>query len=95
MQAYRLIASPGFLKRDFGDDCVVYLSGARETHLLSAAAAQVLTLMEEGAQSTSALVRFMQPHFEDADEIEVVALVDEVVDSLSRIGVIEAFEDAS
>ena len=95
MQFYRLCPAVGILKRDYGDDCVVFLSAARETHLLSEIAAQVLALIEETAQSPKALLEAMKPHFEDASEIEVSTLLDEVVDGLSRIGVIEAFEDAS
>ena len=95
LQSYRLCPELGILKRDDGHDCVIYLSAARETHLLSAVAAQVLVLIEEMACSPKALVEAMKPHFEDASEIEVSALVDEVVDGLGRIGVIEAFEDAS
>ena len=83
------------LKRDYGDDCVVFLSAARETHLLSATAAQVLTLIEETSQTSVTLLKAMTPHFEDASETEVSILLDEVVEGLSRIGLIEAFEDAS
>lgn len=83
------------LKRDYGDDCVVFLSAARETHLLSATAAQVLTLIEETSQTSVTLLKVMTLHFEDASEAEVSILLDEVVEGLSRIGLIEAFEDAS
>ena len=95
LQSYRLCPALGILKRDYVDDCVIYLSAARETHLLSATAAQVLALIEETSQSPKALLEAMKPHFEDASEIEVSTLLDEVVNGLSRIGVIEAFEDAS
>ena len=95
LQSYRLRPKLGILKRDYGDDCVIYLSAARETHLLSATAAQVLALIEETSQSPKALLEAMKPHFVDASEIEVSTLLDEVVEGLSRIGVIEAFEDAS
>ena len=95
LQSYRLCPALGILKRDYGDDCVVYLGAARETHLLSATAAQVLVLIEEMACSPKALVEAMKPHFEDASEAEVSTLLEEVVNGLSRIGVIEVFEDAS
>ena len=83
------------LKRDYGDDCVVFLSAARETHLLSATAAQVLTLIEETSQTSVTLLKAMTPHFEDTSAAEVSTLLVEVVEGLSRIGMIEAFEDAS
>ena len=95
MQSYRLCPALGILKRDYGNDCAIYLSAARETHLLSATAAQVLALIEETEHSPKALLAAMKPHFEDASETELSTLLDDVVDGLSRIGLIEAFEDAS
>lgn len=95
MQTYRIGESVGLLKRNFGQDCVIYLSSARETHLLSVAAAQVLSLIEKNARSLNALVEAMNLYFEDAAEFEVSILVDEVVAGLSRIGIIETVEDAS
>ena len=95
LRYYRLRPAMGMVKRDCGDDCVVYLSAARETHLLSATAGQVLALIEETAQTSQALLEAMKPHFEDASEAEVSTLLEEVVNGLSRIGVIEVFEDAS
>ena len=95
LRSYRLCSALGIVKRDYVDDCVVYLSAARETHLLSATAAQVLALIEETAQSPKALLEAIMPHFEDASEAEVSTLLGEVVDGLSRIGIIEAVEDAS
>ena len=95
LRSYRLCPRLGILKRDYGDDCVVFLRAARETHLLSAIAARVLALIEETSQSSKALLEAMKPHFEDASEAEVSILLDEVVEGLSRIGLIEAFEDAS
>ena len=91
---YRLRPKLGILTRDYADDCVIYLSAARETHLLSTTAAQVLALIEETSQSPQALLEAMKPHFE-LSATEVLTLLDEVVEGLSRIGVIEAFEDAS
>ena len=95
LQSYRFCPALGILTRDYGDDCAVYLSAARETHLLSATAVQVLALIEENSQSSKALLEAMKPHFEDASGADVSDLLDEVVEGLSRIGVIEAFEDAS
>lgn len=95
LQTYRLCASLGILTRDFGDDCVLYLSSARETHLVNAAAAQVFALIEEAPCSPDALAEAMQAYLEDANATQVSTLVHEVVTGLSRIGVIEAFEDAS
>ena len=95
MQSYRLCSKQGILKRDYGDDCVVYLSASRQTHLLGAMAAQVLSLLEQAPSSANSLVDAIKPHFEDASVSEVSILLDEVVDCLSRIAVIESFEDVS
>lgn len=63
--------------------------------MLSPLAARVLDSLGESEKSTSALIEAMELHLVGASGVEVSDLIDEVVDGLSRIGVIETLEEAS
>lgn len=92
---YRLAPTLEFLQRNWGDECVVYITTSRETHLLNAPCTFVLGVLERSSASAGELIGRMQEALNDAEPQEVSHLVQEVVDQLSRIGMIEALEDAS
>lgn len=95
LQNCSLIPSVEILKRSWGDQCVVYLTKSRQTHLLSAHSAYVLEFLEQGPVPFEELRDRLQLFAGDVDGEDVASLAHEIVDTLSRIGIIEILEDAS
>jgi len=95
LQTYSLRSSGGYLKRSWDDECVVYVSDARETHLLTTPCAHVLGLLEQGPASFESLRSELRMLVDDAQDQEIVDLVGEIVATLGKIGLVEAREDAS
>lgn len=63
--------------------------------MLNALCARVLDVLEQGTASQEALVHCLRESLPDVQVHEVSSLLEEVIDTLSRIGVIETLEDAS
>jgi PqqD family protein of HPr-rel-A system len=95
VHTYRLSPSLNVLQRHWDDERVVFIVPSRETHLLNAPCAFVLGALERNPASANDLTRQMQEFVDDAQPQEVTKLVHEIIDRLSRIGMIEAVEDAS
>lgn len=95
MQNCSLIPNLEILKRTWDGQCVVYLKKSRETHLLSSSCALVLGVLEQGPVPFSVLQDHLQAFAGDADSQEVSSLAQEIVDTLSKMGIIETLEDAS
>ena len=95
MQIYSLRSSSGYLKRSWDEESVVYVADARETHLLTAPCAHVLGLLERGPASFESLRIELGMLLDGAQDQEVGDLVGEIVDTLEKIGLVEAREDAS
>lgn len=55
----------------------------------------MLDVLEQGTASQEALVHCLRESLPDVQVQEVSSLLEEVIDTLSRIGVIETLEDAS
>lgn len=83
------------LKRNWDGQCVVYLTKSRQTHLLSAHSAHLLEILEQGPVPFEGLRDRLQLFVGDVDGEDVASLAHEIVDTLSRIGIIETLEDAS
>lgn len=94
MQNYSLIPNLEILKRTWDGECIVYLSNSRETHLLSAPCAYLLEVLEQGPHPFELLTDHLHSFAGEADAQEVSDIAHEIVDTLSRIGVIETHEDA-
>jgi len=82
------------VKRHWDDECVVYCSDARETHLLASPSAQVLDILECGPASSDTLTRGLQAVLGDATDQDAGLLVADIVDSLIEIGLVEVREGA-
>jgi len=95
LQIYSLRSSPGFLKRSWDDECVVYIADARETHLLTAPCAHVLGLLEQGPASFGALHTELHWLLDGTEDQDVLSLLGQIVDTLGKIGLIESCEDVS
>ena len=95
LQTYSLRSSNAYLKRSWDDECVVYVADARETHFLTAPCTHVLGLLEQGPVSSETLNSELRMLLDDAQEQEIVDLIGEIVNTLGRIGLVEAHEDAS
>ena len=63
--------------------------------MLSASCAFVLGVLEQGPIPFEALHQRLQSFVGDADQQEVSDLAHEIVDTLSKIGIIETLEEAS
>lgn len=95
LQTYKLRSSSGYLKRIWDDECVVYVRDSRETHLLNAPSAHVLVLLEQGPATLEGLQNELRPLLEDVPDQKLVDLVDEIIETLARIGLVQAHEEAS
>ena len=93
LQKISVCSSSGFLKRSWGDDCVVYATESRETHLLNLPCALVLERVEEGPTSFTSLIRELRDLTGCSDEKEVNKLLHEVISSLIKIGLIQVHEE--
>ena len=94
MEHWSLTPNLEILKRTWDGECAVYLTLSRETHLLNIPCAHLLEVLELGKTSFDVLQDRLKSHVGDADAQEVSDLTREIVDTLSRIGVIETVEDA-
>lgn len=74
---------------------MVYSADSGETHLLNAAAAHILETLERGSASFADLLCGVQELMDDPEDTEAVALVREVLDSLSKLGLIQAHKEVS
>ena len=63
--------------------------------MLSVACAFVLGVLEQGPVSFEALHQRLRSFVGDADRQEISDLAHEIVDTLSKMGIIETLEDAS
>lgn len=95
LQNFSLIPDEELLKRTWDDQCVVYLTKSRETHLLSNSCTLVLGVLEQGPTPFQVLQDRLQSFAGKAEPQEVLALTHEIVDTLSKMGIIETIEDAS
>lgn len=95
MQGYRLTPSLKFLKRSWAGECAVYLRESRETHLLNASCAYVLDVLDQGPTSQQQLAKLLQQSLSGAGANEVSSLLEEIVDTLSRMGIVETLENTS
>ena len=95
LQNFSLIPDEELLKRTWDDQCVVYLTRSRETHLLNAPCAHLLEVLEQGSAPLKALQDRLQTFAGNVDGQEASDLTQEIVDTLSRMGIIETLEDAS
>ena len=82
------------MKRHWDDECVVYCSDARETHLLASPGAQVLEILERGPASSVTLTHGLRVVLGDATDQDAVLLVADIVNSLIEIGLVEVREGA-
>ena len=94
MQNCSLIPNLDILKRTWDGQCAVYLKQSRQTHLLSAACSHMLEVLEQGPYPFEMLKDRLQSFVGDAHAQEVSDLAHEIVDTLTRIGIIETVEDA-
>ena len=95
LQIYRLRSQRGVVKRPWDDECVVYVTDARETHLLTTPCVHILDLLERGPASYAALYRALELLLGDADHHEVTSLLGQIVDTLGKIGLIDMHEEVS
>jgi len=95
LQIYSLRQSPEVLKRCWDGECAVYITEARETHLLNEPCAQILGRLEQSRASFDALEDFLHSLLEVGEDESVRSLLHEILDSLGKIGLIEACEDIS
>ena len=95
LQTFSLRSSDGYLKRSWDDECIVYVTDARETHLLTAPCAHVMGLLEQGPATFERLRSKLRMLVDDAQDQEVVDLLSEIVATLAKIGLVEAREDVS
>lgn len=95
LQTFSLRCSGGYLKRSWDDECIVYVTDARETHLLTAPCAHVMGLLEQGPATFEGLHSQLRKLVDDAPDQEIVDLLSDIVATLAKIGLVEAREDAS
>lgn len=95
LQTFSLRSSGGYLKRSWDDECIVYVTDARETHLLTAPCALVMGLLEQGPATFESMRSKLSVLVDGAQDQEVVDLLSEIVATLAKIGLVEAREDAS
>lgn len=95
MQSNRLNPYLTVLKRSWGGEQAVYLTESRETHLLNAYCARVVGVLEQGPALQDALMQSLQEFLPDAQVQDLSSLLDEILDTLSRIGIVEATENTS
>ena len=74
---------------------MVYSADSGETHLLNAAATHILEALERGPTSFADLLCEVQELMDDPEDSEAVALVREVLDSLIKLGLIQAHKEVS
>ena len=74
---------------------MVYSADSGETHLLNAAATHILEALERGPTSFADLLCEIQELMDDPEDAEAAGLVCEVLESLSKLGLIQAHEDVS
>lgn len=72
----------------------MYLTKSRETHLLSNSCAFALGVVEQGPTTFQVLQDRLQTFAGEADPQEVLVLAHEIVDKLSKMGILEILEDA-
>lgn len=83
-----------YLKRRWVDEAVVYVSDSGETHLFGALAAYILEALERGPASFNALLSKIRELLECAEQEKAVGLLHEVLDKLSKLGLIQVQEEA-
>lgn len=71
---------------------MVFLPDSRETHLLSEPCALVLSLLDQGTVSAEKLHDELSLAMEEAEDLLVSDLLREILDTLSKIGLIETHE---
>lgn len=71
---------------------MVFLPDSRETHLLSEPCTFVLNLLDQGVSSAEKLREELGLAMEEADDLQVSNLLGEILDTISKIGLIETHE---
>lgn len=94
-QVFRLRQPDRLLTRSWNGERVIFRLDARETHLLSIPCTHVLELLEQSPTSSQALHDSFQALLTGLEEEEVQAQLAQILETLSKLGVIEAFEDVS
>lgn len=94
-QIYSLQPSSSYLKRNWEDECVVYTIDSGETHLLNAIAARILATLERESAAFAALLGEVQEQMGGPENTQAVTSLREVLDSLSKLGIIQACEEVS
>ncbi|MBS3934992.1 MAG: HPr-rel-A system PqqD family peptide chaperone [Sulfuritalea sp.] len=82
-----------FLKRTWDDGCVVYVVDSGETHLLSSACALLLERLESGSASLRVLSDEFLSLSDDLTQEELSGLLEDIIRSLRKIGLIETGEN--
>lgn len=95
LQVYRLTPSLRFLQRSWAGECAVYVMESRETHLLNVSCAYVLDTLGQGPTSQQQLAKLLQDSLPGSGIIEVSSLLEEIVDTLSRMGIVKTLENTS
>lgn len=93
MPTCRLLSTAKYVKRTWDHECVVYVTAARETHLLTTPCAHILGMLEYGQASHAALHRELASLMADTEDHEVTRLLDQIIEILGKIGLIETHEE--
>ena len=76
--------------RTWGDECVIFLGDSRETHLLSPPCAYILDLLANEPVSYDILSTKLHEFFDDAESGRVGELLDQIIATLRKIGIVES-----
>lgn len=85
------------MHRRWGEDeaSAVYLSDARETHLLSPTCAHLLAILAQGPASEAGLLRALQHYLDGATDDEVHRQLGLILETLHRLGLLDALPEAA